>query len=154
MVIGKEGGARRKKNKMAMNPLRSLRDPKNLSMCHCTAIMPEKSNQSSNVTASQVVGRQNSGVRMGTRATSMRPLEEVSELPAAYSRAIVNPVNLSSHHRDFLDRRGKIFDGFAKSPCAALSFTFVAAAYHPSTPQVFRAGSRETRENFLLGHPL
>ncbi|MCX5909176.1 MAG: hypothetical protein NTY64_18900 [Deltaproteobacteria bacterium] len=27
-----------------------------------------------------------------------------------------------------------IFDGFVKSPSAALRFTFVAAAYHPSTP--------------------
>ncbi|MCX5907763.1 MAG: hypothetical protein NTY64_11415 [Deltaproteobacteria bacterium] len=26
------------------------------------------------------------------------------------------------------------FDGFVKSPSAALRFTFVAAAYHPSTP--------------------
>jgi len=25
-------------------------------------------------------------------------------------------------------------DGFAKSPSAALRFTFVVAAYHPSTP--------------------
>ncbi|MCX5907213.1 MAG: hypothetical protein NTY64_08500 [Deltaproteobacteria bacterium] len=25
-------------------------------------------------------------------------------------------------------------DGFVKSPSAALRFTFVAAAYHPSTP--------------------
>jgi len=27
-----------------------------------------------------------------------------------------------------------IFDGFVKSPSAALRFTFVVAAYHPSTP--------------------
>ncbi|MCX5906832.1 MAG: hypothetical protein NTY64_06515 [Deltaproteobacteria bacterium] len=27
-----------------------------------------------------------------------------------------------------------ILDGFVKSPSAALRFTFVAAAYHPSTP--------------------
>ncbi|MCX5907130.1 MAG: hypothetical protein NTY64_08055 [Deltaproteobacteria bacterium] len=26
------------------------------------------------------------------------------------------------------------FDGFVKSPSAALRFTFVAAAYHPTTP--------------------
>ncbi|MCX5907550.1 MAG: hypothetical protein NTY64_10270 [Deltaproteobacteria bacterium] len=26
------------------------------------------------------------------------------------------------------------FDGFVKSPSAALRFTFVVAAYHPSTP--------------------
>ncbi|MCX5906851.1 MAG: hypothetical protein NTY64_06610 [Deltaproteobacteria bacterium] len=43
-------------------------------------------------------------------------------------------------------------DGFVKSPSAALRFTFVAAAYHPSTPHSsvplgagLRAGSRETR---------
>ncbi|MCX5907801.1 MAG: hypothetical protein NTY64_11610 [Deltaproteobacteria bacterium] len=45
-------------------------------------------------------------------------------------------------------------DGFVKSPSAALRFTFIAAAYCqvPLTPQVLRAGSRETRESFLRNH--
>ncbi|MCX5906839.1 MAG: hypothetical protein NTY64_06550 [Deltaproteobacteria bacterium] len=57
-------------------------------------------------------------------------------------------------HGGRLERRdiGYNFDGFVKSPSAALRFTFVAAAYHPSTPQVLRAGSRETRESFLRSH--
>ncbi|MCX5905797.1 MAG: hypothetical protein NTY64_01030 [Deltaproteobacteria bacterium] len=40
-----------------------------------------------------------------------------------------------------------------------MRFTFVAAAYHPSTPHSsvplgagLRAGSRETRESFLRSH--
>ncbi|MCX5905803.1 MAG: hypothetical protein NTY64_01060 [Deltaproteobacteria bacterium] len=32
-------------------------------------------------------------------------------------------------------------DGFVKSPSAALRFTFVAAAYHPSTPCMLKEGS-------------
>ncbi|MCX5907832.1 MAG: hypothetical protein NTY64_11790 [Deltaproteobacteria bacterium] len=32
------------------------------------------------------------------------------------------------------DEQVPIFEGFVKSPSAALRFTFVAAAYHPSTP--------------------
>ncbi|MCX5909609.1 MAG: hypothetical protein NTY64_21165 [Deltaproteobacteria bacterium] len=45
-------------------------------------------------------------------------------------------------------------DGVVKSPSAALRFTFVATAYHPSTLpyDVLRAGSRETRESFLRSH--
>jgi metal-dependent amidase/aminoacylase/carboxypeptidase family protein len=33
------------------------------------------------------------------------------------------------------------FDGFVKSPFAALRFTFIAAAYHPSTPCMLKEGS-------------
>ena len=44
-----------------------------------------------------------------------------------------------------------IFDGFVKSPSAALHCILRRCGVLPSTPpQVLRAGSRETRESFLL----
>jgi hypothetical protein len=51
-------------------------------------------------------------------------------------------------------------DGFVKSPCPALRFTFVVAEYLVSTPHSsvslgagLRALPRPWRESFLLCHP-
>jgi hypothetical protein len=52
-------------------------------------------------------------------------------LPACFRSSMTGPEPALVDGMDFFEA---FIDGFVKSPSAALRFTFVVAAYHPSTP--------------------